>query len=50
MVHGSLYVLIHTKDFPNGEIRGNSFVPMDDLFPADSENRWNKAANKTAMH
>ena len=32
MVNGSLYVVIHTKDFPNGEIGGNSFVPMDDLF------------------
>ena len=37
MINGSLYVTVHTKDFPNGEIRGNSFVPMDDLFPADSE-------------
>ena len=46
MVNGSLYVVIHTKDFPNGEIRGNSFVPMDDLFPADSEINWKKAGNK----
>jgi CHRD domain len=33
MANGSLYVVVHTKDFPNGEIRGNSFVAMDDLFP-----------------
>ena len=46
MVNGSLYVVIHTKDFPNGEIRGYSFVPMDDLFPADSEINWDKATNK----
>ena len=46
MVNGSLYVVIHTKDFPNGEIRGNSFVPMDDLFPKDSEIKWDKAGNK----
>jgi len=46
MANGSLYVVIHTRDFPSGEIRGNSFVPMDDLFPADSEINWNKAANK----
>ena len=30
-------VIVHTKDFPDGEIRGNSFVAMDDLFPTDSE-------------
>src|SRR6476619_1090264 len=45
MANGSLYVVIHTKDFPNGEIRGNSFVPMDDLFPADSEIEWKKKAS-----
>jgi hypothetical protein len=28
MANGSLYVVVHTKDFPNGEIRGNSFDPM----------------------
>ena len=32
MVNGSLYVVINTKDFPNGEIRGNSFVAMDIYF------------------
>ena len=42
MVNGSLYVVIYTKDFPNGEIGGNSFVPMDDLFPADSQIEWKK--------
>lgn len=40
--NGTVYVTIHTKDFPNGEIRGNSFVPMDDLFPTDSEIDWKK--------
>ena len=47
MVNGSLYVIIHTKDFPNGEIGGNSFVPMDDLFPTDSEVEWKK---KSLVH
>ena len=47
MVNGSLHVVIHTKDFPDGEIRGNSFVPMDDLFPADSEIEWKK---KNLLH
>jgi hypothetical protein len=42
MVNGSIYVILHTKDFPRGEIRGNSFVPMDDLFPEDSSINWKK--------
>jgi CHRD domain-containing protein len=46
MVNGSLYVVVHTKDYPNGEIRGNSFVAMDDLFPKDSEIQWDKAGNR----
>ncbi|SRR6266540_5410349 len=36
MVNGSIYVSVHTKDFPEGEIRGNSFVGIDDLFPSPS--------------
>ena len=46
MANGSLYVAVNTKDFPNGEVRGNSFVAMDDLFPKDSEIKWDKAGNK----
>jgi len=42
MVNGSIYIIVHTKDFPNGEIRGNSFVPMDDLFPEDSRIKWDE--------
>ena len=42
MVNGSIYIIVHTKDFPNGEIRGNSFVPMDDLFPEDSSIKWDE--------
>lgn len=37
MVKGKLYVSIHTKDFPNGEIRGDSFVGMHRLFPDDAD-------------
>ena len=33
MVNGSIYITIDTRDFPNGEIRGNSFVGIDRLFP-----------------
>ena len=40
MVKGKLYVSIHTKDFPNGEIRGNSFVGMHRLFPDDADIKW----------
>ena len=32
MLDGMLYVVVHTKDFPDGEIRGNTFVGMDDVF------------------
>lgn len=40
MANGSLYISIHTKDFPNGEIRGNSFVGMQRLFPDDADIKW----------
>jgi hypothetical protein len=40
MVNGSVYVSIHTKDFPNGEIRGNSFVGIDRLFPDFNDIKW----------
>jgi hypothetical protein len=37
MVDGTVYVIVHSIDLPKGEIRGNSFVAMDDLFPDDSK-------------
>jgi hypothetical protein len=40
MVNGSVYVSIHTKDFPHGEIRGNSFVGIDRLFPDFTDIKW----------
>jgi hypothetical protein len=40
MVNGSVYVIMHTKDFPNGEIRGNSFVGIDRLFPDFTDIKW----------
>lgn len=40
MVNGSVYVSIHTKDFPNGEIRGNSFVGINRLFPDFTDIKW----------
>ena len=38
--NGTVYVSIHTKDFPNGEIRGNSFVGIDRIFPDFTDIRW----------
>jgi hypothetical protein len=40
MVNGTVYVIIHTEDFPNGEIRGNSFVGIDRLFPDFTDIKW----------
>jgi hypothetical protein len=39
--NGTVYVSIHTKDFPNGEIRGNSFVGIDRIFPDFTDIKWN---------
>jgi CHRD domain len=38
---GKVFVVVHTEDFPNGEIRGNSFVAIDRVFPDLNEFRWN---------
>jgi hypothetical protein len=40
IVNGTVYVSIHTKDFPNGEIRGNSFVGIDRIFPDFTDIKW----------
>ena len=37
MINGSLYVSIHTTEFPHFEVSADSFVGIDDLFPALSE-------------
>ena len=44
MTNGSIYVSILTKDFPKGEIRGNSFVGIDDLVPTDIGIQWKTKA------
>ena len=44
MTNGPIYVSILTKDFPKGEIRGNSFVEIDDLFPTDIGIQWKTKA------
>jgi hypothetical protein len=38
--NGTVYINIHTKDFPNGEIRGNSFVGIDRIFPDFTDIMW----------
>ena len=42
MVNGSSYIVINTKEFPNGEIRGNSFVGIDRMFPDIPDIKWKK--------
>lgn len=41
MLEGMLYIVVQTKDFPNGEIRGDTFVGMDDVFHDADEFNWN---------
>ena len=38
--NGTVYLSINTKDFPNGEIRGNSFVGIDRIFPDTTDIKW----------
>jgi hypothetical protein len=38
--NGTVYISIHTKDFPNGQIRGNSFVGIDRIFPDFTDIKW----------
>jgi CHRD domain len=38
--NGTLYVNILTKDYPNGEIRGNSFVGIDRIIPDFTDIKW----------
>lgn len=40
MHDGELYISVHTKDFPNGEISGYSFIGIDRIFPDLDEFDW----------
>lgn len=40
MHNGELYITVHTKDFPNGEISGYSFIGIDRIFPDLDEFEW----------
>jgi CHRD domain-containing protein len=41
IVNGTVYIEIDTKKFPSGEIRGDTFVPIDRLFPDFADFKWN---------
>jgi hypothetical protein len=40
MLDGMLYIVVHTKDYSNGELKGDSFVGMDDVFHDSDEFKW----------
>jgi hypothetical protein len=40
MQNGELYITVHTKNFPNGEISGHSFIGIDRVFPDLDEFEW----------
>lgn len=42
MVNGTSYIVINTKEFPRGEIRGNTFVGIERVFPDIPDIKWKK--------
>jgi hypothetical protein len=40
MLDDMLYIIVNTKDYPNGELSGDSFVGMDDVFHDADEFKW----------
>jgi CHRD domain-containing protein len=40
MAEDQLYIVVYTKDYPNGELRGDSFIGMDDVFHNADEFKW----------
>ena len=40
IVNGTSYIVVNTKEFPNGEIRGNTFVGIDRVFPDFTDVKW----------
>jgi hypothetical protein len=40
MAENLLYIVLYTKDYPRGELRGDSFVGMDDVFHDADEFNW----------
>ena len=40
IVNGTSYIVVNTKEFPTGEIRGNTFVGIDRVFPDFTDVKW----------
>lgn len=40
VTNGKSFVLVTTKQFPHGEIRGGDFVPIDRIFPDTTDFKW----------
>jgi hypothetical protein len=40
MTDGKMYVGVSTKNYHDGEIGGNLFVPIDRVFPDMNEFKW----------
>jgi CHRD domain len=40
MIDNMLYIIVFTKDYPHGELKGDSFVGMDDVFHDADEFNW----------
>jgi len=40
MTNETIYITVSTKDFPQGEIRGSSFVGIDRLYPDFPDIKW----------
>ncbi len=40
IVNGDIFITVNTKDYPQGEIRGNSFIGIDRLFPDFPDIKW----------
>jgi hypothetical protein len=36
-----VFVVVATKEFPQGEIFGHEFVPIERFFPDTSDFKWN---------
>ncbi|MDQ5868842.1 MAG: CHRD domain-containing protein [Thermoproteota archaeon] len=41
MLDRMVYIVVETKDYPNGEIKGDTFVGMDDVFHDSDQFNWN---------
>jgi hypothetical protein len=40
MTGGKMYIGVNTRNYPDGEIGGNLFVPIDRVFPDLNEFEW----------